>query len=726
MDDRQFENRMQLLKKSYERVPSDFNLEDVLQKLDDNPIRKSHMDPTKSKKDRYIQKASVWLVSLASVFILGIITATFLMNEDDQTSGEISDEYIEQLKEEYSAEREKRREMLKMEEERFSDLGFVRWADQMIARITSEREIESYLKQGNPEQLKLDYEETIKSLMLPSEMVEEIKKAPNSDNETASIEFLTEYRSKIQSMQSVYNEILADYPEALEQNKADGQYNETLIMIASKGEPEEFRNMVETMTSQNLRVKVNEVNGLVSVELYKEDVNLFDALHTNTQQYYSMMFEEPYLIGGILRYPLEVSVQRVKDMQKTLLNVEQDNNLYPVLENYFSDLFYELLKGSDQTRVFDENGVVKKEYQEAWYNLSSSSIMDPTHYLMKPIIQEMEESGWTKSESYDQLKIDTIKNALVLMNESDLLVTDTEFTDRTENLTDPAFWSDIETIYNEFKQSDYNLETIKGLHPIEALGLLEYGNKVEDPYIIFYLMDRTEMGPYANDYIDDFTENWTKRLPLLSEVEELQFNSDTLNGDAHRIHSGIVNGLKNGETILSFSMLYTEEEIWNLHLNYWFEDPSVHNEEETPINDDYMQRVHALYKNFAATKDEQLLRKAKPSEIVGLYFYTGELNDYETQYALLYQDDERLPAQEQYLKDVEKFGAEPIKFRDLFNSISFKTDEADDRYANVYPNFGGYATLYVDQIRFPDEEKVKGFRLMNTNAGWRVSFMPMQ
>lgn len=724
MDDRQFENRMELLKKSYEKVPSEFNPEDVLQKLDDIPIRKSSEEPAKPKREAFIQKASLWLVSLASVFILGIITATFLMKEEEGSTGEISKEYIEQLREDYQAEREKRREMLKLEEERFNDLGFVKWSDQMIALITSDRQIEQYLHEGTPEKLKEDYEDTIKSLMLPSEMVEELKKSSLREDETASIEFLTEYRNKIQSLQSVYDEILSDYPEALEQNKADGKYNETLIMISSKDDPEEFRNMVDTMTSQNLRVKVDEVSGMVSADLFNEDVNLLSALHPNTQYYYQMMLNEPYIVAGSLRYSLEESVQKVQEMQYALLNVERDHNLYTILENHFSELFYVLMKGSDQAPVFDGNGVVKKEYQEIWLNLSSASVTAPTYYLLKPIITEMEESGWTKSASYDHLTIDDIKTALVLARDGELeqFIGDIDFEDRTVSLSDPAFWDSIEKIYNEFKDSKYDLDTIKGLHPIDALGLLEYANKNDDPYVVFHLTDRSEAGITSEDYINEYVEIWTRRRPLLSGADEITFKKDSLNGSAQKIHWGTVTGQKDGELSQSYSIIYNEKEIWNLQLNYWFEDPSIHDEEEMPITDSFMQRVHGLYKQFAGTYDEEVLRNAKPSEIVGLYFYTGELKDYETQYALFYPDDPRLPTREQYLKDVEQFGAEPVKFTQLFKSISFKTDEPGEMDLYV----GGYATLYVDQIRNPDEEKVKGFRLMNTHAGWRVSFMPMQ
>lgn len=726
MDDRHFENRMQLLKKSYERMPSEFNPEEVLQKLDETPHLQSSKEPRKLKREMYIQKASVWLVSLVSVFILGIITATFLMNEEDEEkTGELSNEYIEQLKEEYKAEREKRRELLKMEEERFSDLSFVKWSDQMIAMITSDREIKRYIQNGTPEELKLDYEDALHSLMLPSEMVEELKKAPLSEDETASIEFLTEYRNKVQSLQSVYNEILSDYPEALELNKAEGQYNETLIMISSKGEPEEFRNMVDTMMSQNIRVKVNEGTGSVSAELRMEDVKLIDSLHQDTQHYYRMMFQEPYMVAGTLRYSIEESVQHVKEMQRTLLNVEQDHNLYPVMESYFYGLFYDLMKGSDQTRIFDGNGVVKKEYQEAWLSLSSSSVLDPTYYLLKPIIEEMKESGWTESNSYDLLTYDDLKTALVLAKEGQLeqYTEDILFENQTVDLSSASYWNRIEIIYSNFKESGYNLETIKRMHPVDALGLLEYANKVEDPVVVFHLLDFSDTGDVSEGYINEFIKSWTRKLPLLDEVEALSFDKKSLNGSAEKIHYGLVNGLKNGESF-SFTMIYNEKEIWNLRLNYWFEDPSVHNEEETPINDDFMQRVHALYKNFAGTKDESALRKAKPSEIVGLYFYTSELHDYETQHALFHQDlYTEVPPLEQYLEDVQKYGAGNMKFRDLFKSISFKTDED---YDPLYSYVGGYATLYVDQNRHPDEEEVKGFRLMNTHAGWRVSFMPMQ
>jgi len=722
LDDRHFENRMNLLKKSYEKVPSEFNPEDVLTKLDDTPIRQTFIEePKKSKKEALIQKASVWLVSLASVFILGIITANFLMNEEEKDTAEVSNEQIEQIKKDYQKEREKRRELLKMDEKRFKELSFVHLADEQIAYLTNKETIKN-LKM-DPLRLREWYDDAINWLKLPSEMVKELKEKPLTEDETASIQFLSDYRSKIRNLQEVYNEILSDYPDALENNKADGKYNETLIMITSKDEPEEFRNMVETMGSQNLTVKVNEITNFVSAQLRTEDGKLLGAIHNNTVPYYRMMFEEPYTVAGSLKYSIEESVQFVKNMQDTLLKVEKDYNLYPIMENYFGSLFFELMKGSD---VFDKQGKVKKEYQEAWINLSSSTITDPTYYLLKPIIQEMKASGWTKSANYDLLTFDDLSAALVLARDGDMnqYIEDVGFEDRTVKLDDPAFWKGIEQIYDQYKESGYDLKTIKGLHPIDALALLEYSNKKEDPAAVFNLIDKSEMGNIPEGYVNEYVKNWTKRVSLFSEADELQFKKDSLYGNASRIHYGFVNGMKNSDLRSSFTMIYTEQETWNVQTNYWLEDPMVHNEEEVAINDDFMQRVHSLYKNFAATKDSLILRNAKPTEIVGLYFYTGELNDFETRYALFYQDNQtELPSLDQYLNDVNQYGAESYKFRDFFKSISFKVD---DEYGDLYPFVGGYATLTVDQSRYPDEEKVKGFRLINTNECWRVSFMPMQ
>lgn len=111
MDDKQLEERIHLLKDSYERIPPEIDVDDILNKLDEAP----QVNEKKNKGTKW-QRITVWAVSIASVFIIGVLSASYLeggviknsQNKQEELE-QVNDliEYAESLKEQYEIEREK-------------------------------------------------------------------------------------------------------------------------------------------------------------------------------------------------------------------------------------------------------------------------------------------------------------------------------------------------------------------------------------------------------------------------------------------------------------------------------------------------------------------------------------------------------------------------------------------------------------------------------------------
>ena len=108
------------------------------------------------------------------------------------------------------------------------------------------------------------------------------------------------------------------------------------------------------------------------------------------------------------------------------------------------------------------------------------------------------------------------------------------------------------------------------------------------------------------------------------------------------------------------------------------------------------------------------------SNIVGLYLYAAELEDYETQYALYFLDENySVIEKEQYL--IEASLAPQWKMEDMFETIAFTGKEQDEN-----GNWPGVATLTVNLEKNPSEEPVKSIQMMWTENGWRILFDPME
>ena len=89
------------------------------------------------------------------------------------------------------------------------------------------------------------------------------------------------------------------------------------------------------------------------------------------------------------------------------------------MESYFISLSHTIVKGTELTDAFNEQGIVPDDYINAWGWLTLDDV-GPLYYLLRPIFDEMEASGWTHSESWEQFNEEKIVEALQLARDGKL------------------------------------------------------------------------------------------------------------------------------------------------------------------------------------------------------------------------------------------------------------------------------------------------------------------
>ena len=112
---------------------------------------------------------------------------------------------------------------------------------------------------------------------------------------------------------------------------------------------EELQNIIETMRDNSIRLCMNTNTGEISACYYASalhDKMGFITFHNYMNGYVNMMAHEPYLVDLGAEDAFEKSVNHLSDMEYTLVNVQKDANLYPVLESYFVTLMHNIIKGS--------------------------------------------------------------------------------------------------------------------------------------------------------------------------------------------------------------------------------------------------------------------------------------------------------------------------------------------------------------------------------------------
>lgn len=726
MDNDIFEKRMEFLKKSYERVPTSFDQDEVFRKIEQEETSRP-VDKKKPSKHGMRQHITVWTMSIASVFLIGLISAGYLADQKNSEEEIIDsselDEYIEELKAKYEVEKEKRREMLKLDEEHFELYA----GSSSISLLSMESYIKTVKQNGNAREIFFEeYNRAVEGLKTPSEMIQDLKRNPLTEDEEGSIDFIGTYREKVKRLIAIYNQIVDENREAIRAFEVSASVDKAeIMMLSSKSFPEQLQNIINTMKEQSIRLETGKYSGEIEARYYDSslDRELNGNLHTYTFGYRQMLTNEPYMFGAVLEHPLLQVSSMIQDMEYTLINVEQDSTLYPILKSYYITLFNEIMKGSEYTKIFDADGVLFPDYQEAWRNMAGGGQATPMRYILTPIIKEMEASGWRKSESWDALTYYDLEEALVLYREGRLeeymYGERPEFQDVTIHLPDDAFDNEVQTLYADFKKS-YDKSVLKGVSPIHVLGIFDYANEVDDPETMYYLFNENTLKHNESgiDYtVDYYVDNWRKGLPFLRNATKVDFYEDKV----YRHDLSFYTTLEFTGVDRAVSMVYSEEGVWELGTLWMDRLPMYHMSPAMNFQNEIMGMSDYYYEGLVSTDDVGgYLRWHQPLDILGMYFYAGSKGFYEMQYELYYRGEgSEVVDKETYLENPEKYF---LHYDDkMYKKASFQGLEQDED-----GNWPGIATLTVDNELYPEQPSERKFYMYWTEDGWRVKFNPFE
>lgn len=439
MDDKHFEERLHLLKDSYERIPAQMDIDGILSKIEEAP----QVTEKKNNGTKW-QRVTVWVVSAASVFIIGVLGVSYTKEDVNQGNKmeepDATQQFLNRLYEEYLIEREKRREHLKLNEEEFSQIAFIQLADSEYDFYMNH----SYQTARDPVTLQSRLDDLIQNLSLPSQMLEEVKKKQTTLSEGETAEFFNSYSRKIKDLQDFYikSKFLEEHIQMLEK--------ESLYM-----EKNQFR------------YKFNE----------NMEHDLKQYLYPSVFGYFTMLEKEPFTYAGELIYSLTDSVAFMIAMENTLYDSSNSYTDKDKMKAYYTEIFHAVVKGTKDQSIYGEDGKVKTEYRKLWKEMVSETSNSPVNYILAPIVKEFEASGWEHSDSWEVLDYNDIDDVLHLAINGDL----GQFIENPSNETfvDDSFVQRVHALYKSFAGT-YNQTVLKDAKPEEIVGLYYYCAQLGD------------------------------------------------------------------------------------------------------------------------------------------------------------------------------------------------------------------------------------------------------
>ncbi|TWT05887.1 sigma-70 family RNA polymerase sigma factor [Planomicrobium sp. CPCC 101079] len=708
LDNREIlEKRLEFLGKSYKRFMPPFNEMELFAERE-VPVESVELELIETRAP--IKKGTVAMIGVTSLFLIGVVGASFATNDNEietaaavAEDGPIDSRTVRAWKVEYEKIKKASPDQLGLKPEVYAELEYVQRADEKMERLLQKRTIRRY--ENDPELLRDRVEKVMLEIQTPKGMYDVLVSGSMMSSESA--DFLQSYALKTKELMTLADAVLLKHKDALSEAFRHGEFSAESIRAHKDQYPEEVGVLVDSLDDSMLLIaphpKETKFLARRNMELlYGNDLLLQDMFG---YQYLSFLENEPYFDGVDLLLPIDVISFHLAQIERFLVDTAQTpDEVYGEFEFIFQHAFWLLLKGSETNPVFNANGVVHKEYQTAWKNLVTNTA-NPLIYLMLPIINEMEASGWKKSAHYDALAYSDITQALEMEKNGELAAKlpngnvsiDAAFVDMQDFSYDQT-----EEIYKRFSAT-HDINNLKGLQPLDVLFLYHYANTRKDPKTMWHLLAEDKFKPSLENYI----KGWKQQPDLTKEALWIEIYEESVYRVKEELHTEPQIQYRSQEaTVPPAPVLVTKSDnIW-LVKNQMFETYSM--EEEA---DAFKDKIALLYKEFSASQGQEIVEAASPGEIAGLFLQAAEQGDFETMYALI-EEPSKQGSLESFRQQVANRNLPAFT---TLKALSFTVDTYD------YQDNQKRGWVQLDNgSSTEDTYELHEFAMVETPEGWRM------
>ncbi|MFJ7407781.1 MULTISPECIES: hypothetical protein [unclassified Lysinibacillus] len=470
MDDKQFDKRMALLKKSYDRMEQKLNPADVFKQIEEEEALTKQTITTQKKSSPKWQKPAVWLASIASVLLVGFLVTLYTMKQQENTQTEAlqniplkeaeENDAVDYITKKYNSRKEDIRRELKVSKDELQAFEFIQTADTMLDFYIANNLHSSSIDSDSAQNVD---EYVLYFLMTPKRAIESIKTYNNLTFDE-SYEVYIQYVISVEELENFYSKLLEPY-QSLLKNADDKQYTSDLKAI------------IEAANNQYMELKMDEKGSFyfkanpVDGEFAPAYIN---QLHPDVFGYFEYLKTGYLLLADDLRYSREETAKSLKIMERSLLaDVNAGSPNYKLLQETFKNTWVALLQGTKKYPVLAEDGQADKKYITFLQEVASGKYGEVMKKKAANIFKEFQQNNHSETlaqlASYDiwTILLQTREETAGYINDSDFSVID----------MDDSRIAQIKGIYEQYKKQN---DVLNQLRPINIASLYLYAISIGD------------------------------------------------------------------------------------------------------------------------------------------------------------------------------------------------------------------------------------------------------
>lgn len=476
MDDQQFDKRMALLKKSYDRMELQLNPDNVFKQIEEEKEEEAlpkQSNTTQQKHALKWQKPAVWIASVASVLLVGLLVSFYTLNQQENTHSKqtqdlpnekaVEEEIADYLTKKFNSKKEDIRKELKVTKDELEAFDFIKNANSMLDFYLTTN---LHLKLTDENYVENMEENIMNRLITPKRSLEKIKTFRNLSFEE-SFAVYSNYVISVEELERFYSKLLEPYQQQLKEKDDVKQY------------PSDLQAIIEAANNQYMELKTDG-NGVFYFKANPIDGEFapqyINQLHPDVFGYFEYLKMGYLLLADDLRYTREETARSLKIMERTLLaDVNADSTDYKLLQETYKNTWVVLLLGTKQYPAIANDGQPNRDYMKFLEEVASGKYGEVMQKTAATILGELQQTQHSATLSqltpYDiwTILLQTRQETAGTINDSDFNVVD----------MNESRIAQIKGIYEQYKNNN-DEAIINQLHPINIASLYLYAVTIDD------------------------------------------------------------------------------------------------------------------------------------------------------------------------------------------------------------------------------------------------------
>ncbi|MBM7586265.1 hypothetical protein JOC86_002807 [Bacillus pakistanensis] len=412
MDDKMLEKRLDLLNKSYHRIPPQTDSSEVLKAIEKEVQPKK---PTKKRKRIHWPYAASFI---GVILISTVLAFQFSVGKSEERSNANQKKESIITSEKVQAEIEEARKLFEMRMLQSKEsVGLTKEAFEETYMYQSAKSVLRYAESApkrdltESEQIKLVHsakEEIERSLLTPEQMIRGLVKINPEEADNWMNKFLTKHNDLTMIYEGEIQKLESDWQKPVQNGKDDIRAL-TYYFYDSKEQPKQLMNLLEGATFNGVELKYLEdtdsFHGYLDYELISIYIRENPFLPELYKKVLKLKGSKPAIITGEMQISWKEAGERLIQYEQVLSQLPNNSNLKGLIMVEYDRLYQFFVHGTvigGNQSIFNKDGILKKEVKDAFEYLIQTYQGTTTSKYIKNEYNDLKENQFTKPKDWEK------------------------------------------------------------------------------------------------------------------------------------------------------------------------------------------------------------------------------------------------------------------------------------------------------------------------------------